>query len=30
VKHWVHPFQGEGDRISIAFNVNVVEREPQD
>lgn len=26
VKHWVHPFAGEGERISIAFNVNVVER----
>lgn len=27
LKHWVHPFQGEGERISIAFNVNVVEKE---
>jgi uncharacterized protein (TIGR02466 family) len=28
VKHWVHPYVGEGDRISIAFNVNVVEGKP--
>ena len=25
VKHMVHPYVGEGKRISIAFNVNVVE-----
>jgi uncharacterized protein (TIGR02466 family) len=25
VKHMVHPFAGDGERISIAFNVNVVE-----
>tara|TARA_B110000196_G_scaffold247480_1_gene216492 strand:- start:1502 stop:2158 length:657 start_codon:yes stop_codon:yes gene_type:complete len=25
VKHMVHPFVGEGERISIAFNVNVIE-----
>jgi len=25
VKHMVHPFVGDGERISIAFNVNVVE-----
>ncbi len=25
VKHMVHPFVGQGERISIAFNVNVVE-----
>ena len=25
VKHMVHPYVGEGERISIAFNVNVVE-----
>ncbi len=29
VKHMVHPFQGEGTRISIACNVNVVETNPQ-
>lgn len=27
VKHMVHPYAGEGERISIAFNVNVVEQE---
>ncbi len=27
LKHWVHPYQGEGERISVAFNVNVVENE---
>ena len=27
LKHWVHPYQGGGERISIAFNVNVVENE---
>lgn len=27
LKHWVHPFAGEGERISIAYNVNVVEKE---
>jgi hypothetical protein len=21
IEHWVHPFQGEGQRISIAINV---------
>lgn len=26
LKHWVHPFQGEGERISVAFNVNVIEQ----
>lgn len=26
VKHMVHPYAGEGERISIAFNVNVVEQ----
>ena len=26
VKHMVHPHVGEGERISIAFNVNVRER----
>lgn len=26
LKHWVHPYQGEGERISIAFNVNVIEK----
>jgi len=30
VKHMVHPYTGDGERISIAFNVNVVEeRAPQ-
>ncbi|MDX1480963.1 MAG: TIGR02466 family protein [Woeseiaceae bacterium] len=29
VKHMVHPFVGEGVRISIAVNVNVVENHPQ-
>ena len=29
VKHMVHPFQGDGTRISIACNVNVVETNPQ-
>lgn len=29
VKHMVHPFVGEGTRISIAVNVNVVENNPQ-
>lgn len=28
VKHMVHPFVGDGERISIAFNVNVVEDGP--
>ncbi|MEM7503422.1 MAG: TIGR02466 family protein [Pseudomonadota bacterium] len=28
VKHMVHPFQGDGTRISIACNVNVVETNP--
>jgi uncharacterized protein (TIGR02466 family) len=27
VKHMVHPYVGEGERISIAFNVNVVEND---
>ncbi len=27
LKHWVHPYVGSGERISIAFNVNVVENE---
>lgn len=27
LKHWVHPFAGSGERISIAYNVNVVEKE---
>lgn len=27
LKHMVHPFVGEGDRISIAFNANVVENQ---
>lgn len=27
LKHWVHPFAGSGDRISIAYNVNVVEKD---
>ena len=27
LKHWVHPFAGAGERISIAYNVNVVEKE---
>jgi uncharacterized protein (TIGR02466 family) len=26
LKHWVHPYAGEGERISIAFNVNVIEK----
>jgi uncharacterized protein (TIGR02466 family) len=25
LKHMVHPFKGDSERISIAFNVNVVE-----
>ena len=29
VKHMVHPYHGDGDRISIAFNVNVVEQAAQ-
>ena len=29
VKHMVHPFVGEGVRISIACNVNVVESHPE-
>lgn len=29
VKHMVHPFVGEGVRISVATNVNVVENKPQ-
>ncbi len=28
LKHMVHPFRGEGDRISIAFNANVIEDLP--
>jgi len=27
MKHWVHPFAGTGERISIAYNVNVIEKE---
>ena len=27
LKHWVHPYQGKGERISVAFNVNVIEKE---
>ena len=30
VKHMVHPFVGSGVRISIAINVNVIERSPTD
>lgn len=26
LKHWVHPYQGKGERISVAFNVNVIEK----
>ncbi|GIT68157.1 MAG: hypothetical protein Ct9H300mP25_16290 [Acidobacteriota bacterium] len=26
VKHMVHPYVGDGERISIAFNVNVLEQ----
>jgi len=29
VKHMVHPFVGEGVRISVAVNVNVVENHPE-
>ena len=29
LKHWVHPYEGEGERISIAFNVNVIENDEQ-
>lgn len=29
LKHWVHPHQGEGERISVAFNVNVIENEQE-
>ena len=25
VKHMVHPYQGDGERISIAYNINVIE-----
>lgn len=28
VKHMVHPFRGSGTRISVAVNVNVLERNP--
>lgn len=28
LKHMVHPFVGEGTRISVAFNINVVEGQP--
>lgn len=28
MKHMVHPFTGGGERISIAFNVNVIEEKP--
>ena len=27
VKHMVHPYVGDGERISIAYNVNVIEKE---
>jgi uncharacterized protein (TIGR02466 family) len=29
LKHWVHPYQGKGERISVAFNVNVTEKNEQ-
>ena len=29
VKHMVHPFVGKGDRVSIAYNVNLVEENEQ-
>lgn len=29
LKHMVHPYMGEGERISIAFNVNVIEEPPK-
>jgi uncharacterized protein (TIGR02466 family) len=29
LKHWVHPYQAEGERISVAFNVNVIEKDEQ-
>lgn len=29
VKHMVHPYLGPGERISIAYNVTVVEEEPE-
>ncbi|RLA29447.1 MAG: hypothetical protein DRQ63_00820 [Gammaproteobacteria bacterium] len=29
LKHWVHPYQGKGERISVAFNVNVIEENEQ-
>ncbi|MFT4821198.1 MAG: hypothetical protein ACJAYE_001594 [Candidatus Azotimanducaceae bacterium] len=28
MKHMVHPYQGDGERISIAFNINVIEEQP--
>lgn len=28
LKHMVHPYQGEGERISIAYNINVIEERP--
>ncbi len=27
IRHMVHPYIGEGERISIAFNVNVIEKD---
>jgi hypothetical protein len=30
LKHWVHPYQGDGERISVAFNVNVIEQQEQE
>ncbi len=27
VKHMVHPFNGSGERMSIAYNVNIIEQE---
>ena len=29
LKHMVHPYSGEGARVSIAFNVTVVEEQPR-
>ncbi|MEJ6592670.1 MAG: TIGR02466 family protein [SAR86 cluster bacterium] len=28
LKHMVHPYQGEGERISIAYNINIIEERP--
>ena len=30
LKHFVHPFRGEGERISIAFNINVRRKHPEE